>query len=474
MRKLSFPSHGKSQDVVFQELNDKKKKDLDWQHGRAFSYIYYADPMLLQNLKKAYEIYFSENALNPSAFPSLRNMEAEVVEMCLDLFQAKEDGVGLMTSGGTESILMALKSAKNYTKGRIKKPEIIIPSTAHPAFHKACDYFDIRAITVPVEENYRVSAEKMEKYITNNTIMLVGSAPSYPQGVIDPIEEIAAVAKAHNLLCHVDACVGGFVLPFINTENLPLFNMSIDGVTSLSADIHKYGFASKGSSVILYNNQELRKAQFYIYTGWSGGIYASPSILGTKPGGAIAVAWTVLNLLGRKGYEKFVNTSMEVTRKYQVFISSFDGIELKGTADMCIFSFGSDSFDIYELGDEMQVKGWNMDRQQNPACLHISISPIHEKFFEEFKKDFTDSYKKVNKINLDSLKKKAVVSTAKGLKKILPKKMFNKITKNSVENSDVDNKRSAAMYGMIGDLQGTGELDDMITQFLDRMLRINK
>lgn len=474
MRKLSFPSEGRNQHEVFQELKDKKKNDLNWQHGRAFSYIYYADPELLQNLKKAYELYFSENALNPSAFPSLRNMEAEVVEMCLDLFQAKHEGVGLMTSGGTESILMAIKSAKNFTKDKIKSPEIILPSTAHPAFNKACDYFDIKSVIVDVEDDFRVSSEKMKNHITKNTIMLVGSAPSYPQGVIDPIEEIAALAKAHNLLCHVDACVGGFVLPFMENEKSKKFNMSIEGVTSLSADIHKYGFASKGSSVILYNNPDLRKAQFYIYTGWSGGIYASPSILGTKPGGAIAVAWTVLNLLGRKGYERFVHTSMQVTKKFQDFISGFEGIKLKGSADMCIFSFGSDSFDIYELGDEMQVKGWNMDRQQNPACLHISISPIHDKYFEEFKKDFTDSYKKVNKVNLDSIKKKAVVSTAKGLKKILPKKIFNKITKSSVENSDVDNKRSAAMYGMIGDLQGTGELDEMITQFLDKMLRINK
>jgi glutamate/tyrosine decarboxylase-like PLP-dependent enzyme len=469
----SFPTHKADSDRLLAELEDIKSNDLKWKEGRAFSYVYYASPIITETLAKAYNAYFSENALNPSAFPSLRKMETEVVSMCLSLFNGSGDSSGIMTSGGTESILMAVKSAKAYaykTKG-IQHPEVIMSVSAHPAFNKACEYFGIKLKILPVADSYHAVPGNYEKAITNNTILIVASAPSYPQGVVDPIPEIGQIALKSKIPMHVDACVGGFLLPFIKDRNFSDFDLGVPGVTSLSADVHKYGYASKGSSVLLYNDNELRKSQFYIYTGWPGGIYASPSIMGTRPGGAIAVAWTVLQLLGREGYEEMVAITMSTAKKYQEFLETFDGISVIGKPDTCIFSIEANSFNIYELGDEMHELGWQMDRQQDPAALHLSISPIHAKVFDEFAKDFDLAYKKARKTSVHKLKNKVQVSAAKGLKKILPEKAFGKLQKLAVQKSDTDTTRSAALYGMIGDLKGSGTLDEMIIEFLDKLTK---
>ncbi len=469
----TFPVNPSTADGLLKKLKALKKDDLKWRKGRAFSYIYYADPKITETLSKAYELYFSENALNPSIFPSLKTMEQDVIQMCIDLFNGSDTATGVMTSGGTESILMAVKSALESGKKNkeIKEPELIMPITAHPAFNKACDYFGVKPVIVPVSDDFRVDPQSIKDTINDNTILIVASAPSYPQGVVDPIPEIGKIAKAAGVFFHVDACIGGFVLPFVKNRNFPDFDLGVEGVSSLSADIHKYGFASKGSSVLIYNCPYIRRNQFYIYTKWPGGIYASPSILGTKPGGAIAVAWTVLQLLGKEGYEKQVEISMRATERFKLFLSSFDDLEIVSNPDACIFSIKSNKFDIYELGDELYELGWQLDRQQNPASLHLSISPIHNKVFDEFAHDFKVAYEKAKMTDINSLKKNLKVSAAKGLKKILPDKAYSKLQKAAVKSGGSVAKRSAAIYGMIGDLQGTGSLDELILDYLDNMTR---
>ncbi len=469
MRK-KFPEHKRSEVEILSSLEAFKKDDLQWKKGRAFSYVYYAEDAITETLKKAYVSYFSENALNPSAFPSLLRMENEVVSMCLDLFDAHENATGNMTSGGTESILMALKSAKEYAKihkPHIKEPEVLLPISAHPAFDKGCDYFGLNPKKIELTDDFRVHVKEIERAITNNTILIVASAPSYPQGVIDPIPAIGNIAKAQNILFHVDACVGGFVLPFMETRTP--WNMAVEGVTSMSADIHKYGFASKGSSVILYNDPELRKAQYYVYTDWPGGMYGSPAILGTKPGGAIAVAWSILHLLGSEGYREKVKTSLDVARQFRDRISAYKDLQVWGNPDMCIFSFGSERFNIYELGDEMHLKGWLMDRQQNPSALHLSISPFHTHIINDFFEDFEVAYKKAKRPTVQSTLNKIQVSANKGLKKILPKKTYKKVQDMALSKTDPASKRSAALYGMIGDLKGDGETEELIKNYLDKL-----
>ena len=472
MGRHEFPVNGTAGENLIQQLKDYKQNDLDWEHGRSFSYIYKPSADIYKTLQEAQRIYFAENALNPAAFPSLRKLEGEVVDMCISLLGGGPEAVGSMTSGGTESIMMALKSAKEWSKlhkPQIKHPEVLFSNSAHPAFNKACDFFSMTPVIVPCGEDFRADPKLMESAITDNTILIVGSTPSYPQGVVDPIEKLGVVAKKHDLLFHVDACVGGFVLPFF--ENAPVFNLNVLGVTSISADIHKYGFASKGSSVVLYNDPELRKAQFYVYTDWPGGMYGSPTIAGTRPAGALAVAWTTLKILGRQGYEKEVAISMRVVKKIQDLINAIPELEVVGSPDICIFSFRSTSFDIYELGDEMYLKGWLMDRHQDPACLHITVSPNHEKYVEEFEKDLVECVAKVKRISLATVNKNIQIGASKVLRKFLPQKTFQKVQDFALKKGGVEGKRSAALYGMIGDLKGSGDLETLIKGYLDTLMR---
>lgn len=466
-----FPDKGTSIDALRAELTQLKANDLQWKKGRSFSYIYYADDGIIEVAKMAYDLYFCENALNPAAFPSLRNMERDVVQMCLDLFGAPENGAGSMTSGGTESIIMAIKAARDFAMARnpgIRNPNIILPASAHPAFNKGCHYFDIEVRTVPIGLDYRVDPKEMEALIDENTVLLVASAPQYPQGVVDPIAKIGQLALQHDILLHVDACVGGFVLPFMKEQIA--FGFKVPGVTSISADIHKYGYASKGCSVILYRDRAVRKSQFYVYTDWSGGMYGSPSIAGTRPGGAIAMAYTVLRYIGRTGYERLVAKKMDIAQHLHRVIDSYPELTVVGDPDLCIFSFRSETIDIYQLGDELYVKGWLLDRQQHPAALHISVSPNHAHYLDAFESDLAECMAKVRKTTLAKLTTLAQVAGVKGLKKVLPAKAFDRFKKAAIQSADVDDKRSAALYGMIGELTGEGEVDQLIKDYLDKLM----
>ncbi|MEM9823266.1 MAG: aminotransferase class V-fold PLP-dependent enzyme, partial [Bacteroidota bacterium] len=249
---MKLPESGQAKETILQQLKDMKMEDANWRDGKTFSYVYYAGEDVLELTKAAYEMYFSENALNPTAFQSLRRMETEVIKMAADLFGGDQQIRGSLTSGGTESILMAVKTARSWAlqnRPEIEQPEIILAANAHPAFNKACHYFKVKAVVVAVDANFRADLQQMRAAIGPNTVMLVASAPAYPQGGIDSVVDIAQMAKANGLLCHVDACVGGFLLPFLRQirPQLPAFDFSVDGVTSISADIHKYGYAAKGA-----------------------------------------------------------------------------------------------------------------------------------------------------------------------------------------------------------------------------------
>ena len=474
MKKI--PSKGLTETELFAEMNALRKDDLNWRNGRNFAYVYYPGEEILSVVKKAYQLFFSENALNPSAFPSLRNMENDVVSMCASLFHGDDDVVGSLTTGGTESILMAVKTAREWgkkNKNLTGTPEIILPSTAHPAFFKAAHYFNVNILLCPVEQDFRVDAQKMENLISENTVLLVGSAPSYPQGVVDPIKALGQIAKKRNLLFHVDACIGGFILPFLQQldHKIPAFDFSVEGVTSISADIHKYGYAAKGASVILHKNSDLRKHQFYTYTKWTGGIYASPTMTGTRPGGAIAAAYAALKFVGNDGYLKLAKSCMDTTEKLQNAIREIPELDILTTPDSTLFAITSDSLDIYEVGDEMGILGWQIDRQQMPPSLHFSINPAHDKVIDQTIEDLKIAVQKAKKLSLNKVGKNVQLQAIKTMQRMLPQPLFEKIKQLAAKHSDVGGKRSAAMYGMIGELQGKGDLDDMIKDFLDKMMK---
>ncbi len=393
---MKFPDTGLSDTELSRLMDDYRSQDGDWRSGRTWSLVFFAGEDVYEIAKRAYLTFFSENALNPATFPSLRRMEAEVVAMGADLF-GDPDAVGNMTSGGTESLLLALKTARDWASDKrgVTDPEVVLPITAHPALLKGAHYFGVRPRITPVRENFEADVDAIKDAINDNTVLVVASAPQYPQGVVDPIEDIAAVAAERGVPMHVDACLGGYFLPWLKELgfDIPRFDLSVDGVWSLSADLHKYGYAAKGASTVFYKDPSYRKYQFFAYAGWSGGLYGSPSILGTRPGGAIAAAWAVMRYLGRQGYIKLAREVMDTTERLMQSVRAVEELEILGNPAMCVFAFGSKDpeFDVVSLGARMHDRGWRLDRQQLPDSLHMMVTPAHVSVVDQFAADLAEA-----------------------------------------------------------------------------------
>ena len=472
-QKYSFPEQPTDVNNLLETIKSKKQKDIEWRRGRAFCLIYHPGNEREHAIKRVFDQYYAENALNPTATPSLAELETETVSMCADLFNGDEQVCGNITTGGTESIILSIKTARDWAakhKPLITKPHVVIPESAHPAFIKAFQYLNVDYTVTKAGADYRADISSIKKAITSNTILLIGSAPSYPHGVIDPITEIAEIAKQKNLLCHVDACVGGFFLPFIRELGYPVqpFDFAVEGVTSISADIHKYGYAPKGASVILYKTHELRLSQFSLYTKWSGGIYCSPTITGTRPGCNIAGAWAALKTIGKTGYIEMAKATMLCTEKIIKAIAAIEELEIIGNPVMSIVSFKSDKLDVFMLADELNKKGWHFERQQLPASLHFTINYIHSpEIIAEFISDLEQSVAIVSEKRMMQMGNKLQTAMVKGLSKILPDGSIAKLQKNST--SGLGNENKAAMYGVMGALSGTNDLDKMVLDFLDNI-----
>ena len=393
---VEIPADGLPAEKIFEKLSELRSSDGNWRAGKTWSLVFYAGEDVYDVAKKAYLEYFSENALNPAVFPSLRQMEYEVVKMGASLL-GDPQACGNMTSGGSESLLLAVKTARDWARAHrgIDDPEMVLPITAHPALLKAAHYFGVRPVITPVREDFRADVDAIERAIGPKTVLVVASAPQYPHGVVDPIEEIAEVTLRFDIPFHVDACLGGYLLPWVRElgYKVPQFDLSVEGVWSLSADLHKYGFAAKGASTIFYKSREYRKHQFFAYAGWPGGLYGSPSILGTRPGGAIAAAWAVMNYLGREGYLRLARTIMDTTSKLKEAIEATESLFVLGKPHMSVFAFTSrdEEIDITKVGALMYDKGWRLDRQQLPDSLHMMVTPVHAGIVEQFSKDLHDS-----------------------------------------------------------------------------------
>lgn len=471
--KIAFPETGGSLEDLKSYILEKRKRDVEWKKGKAFCLVYHPGEERSKLVKEIYDMYFSDNGLNPTATPSLAELEAETISMCADLFHGDGEVRGNITTGGTESILMAVKTVRDWAKKHkpeIKNPNVVLPISAHPAFMKAFHYFNVDFIPVPLGKDFKADTEAMKAAITPDTIMLVGSAPAYPHGLMDPIAEIAAIAKERGLFCHVDACIGGFILPFLQKLNYPIeaFDFSVDGVTSISADVHKYGYSSKGSSVILYKNAELRKFQFSLYTKWNGGVYGSPTMTGTRPGGSIAGAWAALKGIGLDGYLEMAEETMKATKKIKKAIMENDAIELIGEPEATILAFKSDKINVFTLADELNKKGWHFERQQLPASLHFTVNYIHRLVADEFIADLNECIENSKKFKLSGLASKLQVGAVKGLSKILPSGTIAKLQKTDVD-AQLNNDNTAAMYGMMGALSGTDDLESIVLEFLDQV-----
>lgn len=392
---------GMSRDEVLAALAAMRTDDRDWRNGRCFALVFHAGSEVEEIAREASVMYLAENGLNPMAFPSLGRMQEEVVDVLADLTHGRSDGreaAGFMTSGGTESILLAVRAARDRARIErgIEQPNLVLGVSAHAAFHKAAHDYGLEVRKVPVREDWRVDTTAMAEAIDERTALVVGSAPQYPQGVIDPIPEIAALAARAGTSCHVDACMGGFVLPFMERLGHPVapWDFRVEGVTSISADVHKLGYSPKGASVLLHRTEAMRRHQVFLFDDWLGGFYASSGLLGTRAAGPIAAAWAVIHFLGEAGYLRLVDTTLDATRRMVAGVRAIPGLRVLGEPDahlVAIAAIDPDALDIFAVMDVLAARGWHLDRQRPPDSIHATVSAGTAAAVDPFLADLRDA-----------------------------------------------------------------------------------
>ncbi|KAI5625076.1 sphingosine-1-phosphate lyase 1 isoform X1, partial [Silurus asotus] len=395
---MSYAKHLPAQGLTQKQVLDSIKQyqtlnEVQWSKGKVSGTVYWGDEKLTDLLVKVYGEFAWSNPLHPDIFPGVRKMEAEVVRMTCSLFSGGPESCGTVTSGGTESILMACKAYRDlaYERG-IKYPEIIAPISAHAAFDKAAHYFGMKLIHIPLDKKtMKVNVKAMKRAISKNTAMLVCSAPQFPHGIIDPIVEVGKLAEKYNIPFHVDACLGGFLIVFMEKAGFKLepFDFRVKSVTSISADTHKYGYAPKGSSVVIYRDKLYRHYQYFVAPDWQGGIYASPSVAGSRPGGIIAACWATMMHMGESGYVEATKKVVQTARIIAAGICKVEGLFVFGNPEVSVVALGSDVFDIFRLSNALTSKGWNLNTLQFPSSIHICVTMLHTQpgVAQEFIKD---------------------------------------------------------------------------------------
>lgn len=394
---MPTPMNAQSRDWadLKQEMIDRGGDDAKWRDGKTAVYVFNAGEDVAQVQKEAYALYMSENGLGPLAFPSLKQMEDEVVGMGLSLLHGPEGSTGTITSGGTDSINMAVKAARDYaatTGGVTGTPNIVLPWSAHPAFDKACDIMGLEKRRVPVTADLLADVAAMDDACDNNTIMLVGSAPSFPYGLIDPIEGLGDVATRRNIWLHVDACVGGYIAPFVrmNGADIPPFDFEVEGVCSMSADLHKYGYCAKGASTVLFRSEALKQHMIFDCSDWPGGRMVTPTLAGTRPGGAISAAWAVMNYLGIEGYRAKHGQVTAAREAVAAGVTEL-GFEILGEPRLGIIAFSHPEVDVFAVYRQMYRKGWFTSLTTEPKALHLMLSPFHIGVTDTYLRDLQES-----------------------------------------------------------------------------------
>jgi glutamate/tyrosine decarboxylase-like PLP-dependent enzyme len=391
----SLPTVGVARAEIIAEMEKLKAlEQAKWKDGFVSGGVYNGDDAHVDFLNQVYAIHSQSNPLHADVWPSTSKFEAEIVAMTAHMLCGDGGVCGTVSSGGTESILLAMKTYRDRARDQkgITAPEMIAPTTAHAAFDKAAQYFGIKMIRVPVDANCRADVAATEKAITLNTIVIIGSAPSFPQGVVDPIAELSELARTRGIGFHTDGCLGGFVLPWAEKLGYPVppFDFRLPGVTSISADTHKYGYAAKGSSVVLYRDEELRRYQYFTVTDWPGGLYLSPTFAGSRAGALSAACWAAMVSIGEKGYMDAAKKIFETTGWIREEVVQLPDLQLLGES-LLVIAFGSKTLDIYCVLDQMGKRHWSLNGLQSPAGMHLCVTQRHtepgvaEKFVEDLK-----------------------------------------------------------------------------------------
>ncbi len=445
-----LPEKPRTRADLLSEIESLANKEAPrWKDGFLSGAVYNGDQEHVDFMNRVYAATSQVNPLHSDVWPSATKYEAEIVSMVAGMLGAgpgntnasRETQIcGTVSSGGTESILLAMKAYRDRAREERgeRAPEMVVPSTVHAAFDKAAQYFKIKLRKVPVGPDYVANVKAMRAAINSHTVVMVGSAPCFPWGLIDPIEELAAIAKKKKIGFHVDACLGGFVLPWAKELGAPVpaFDFSVPGVTSMSVDTHKYGYAAKGTSVVLYRGHELRQHQYYTVTDWPGGLYFSPTLAGSRPGGLSAAAWASLLAFGREGYLDATRKILATTEVMKAGVRAIPELELMGEA-LFMVAFRSEHLDVYRVLDELGKRGWNLNGLHRPAAVHLCVTLRHTQpgVAERFVSDLKASVAEV----------KATPATGKGM---------------------------APVYGMAGTMPLKGLVGDFLKRYLDLLYRV--
>lgn len=391
----TLPAQGRPREEILRELEEMRGGDVDWRSGKAAVFVFHAGEDVARVQKEAYTSYMSENGLGPMAFPSLRRMEDEVLANALEILHGPAGSCGAMTSGGTDSITMAMKAARDRHATRSAaaasqtRPNLVLPRSGHPAFEKAAEVLQVEVRRVPIDPvSCMAIPEEMAAAINDTTIMMVGSAPNFPHGIIDPIGELSQIALERNVWLHVDACVGGFLAPFArdNGANVPAFDFELEGVCSMSADLHKYGYAAKGASTVLYRSAELYDHMPFDHFDWSGARLTTPTLAGTRPGGAIAAAWAVMQYLGKSGYREKQAAACRARARIQAGVQTL-GFEIVGDPQLALLAFRHPDHDSFSLWGKLLERGWFTSITTEPPSLHLMLSPFHDTVVPRYLED---------------------------------------------------------------------------------------
>ena len=389
-----LPKDGIAWPELSRQLKEAGSGDVDWRGGRVPMFIHYAGDDVLEVAKAAYLMYFSENGLGLRAFGSLARFESEVVQMALSLMHGDDATRGAMTTGGTESIFLAVKAARDQAKQRrpgMGTPQIVMARSAHPAFDKAAHFMGLKPVRTPLRADFSADPAAIAAAITADTVMVVGSVPAFPHGVVDPISEIAAAARAHGVWMHVDACVGGYFAPFARQlgADIPDWDFAVPGVTSISADLHKYGYTAKGASTLLFRDAESFAGMGWFFDNWPRGQYFTHTLVGTRAGGAIAAAWAVMNYLGESGYRRITQRVLDTRRALQAGTQQL-GLATFGDPQLSILAYGSAAIDTAAVGARMTARGWVVGHVTEPAGFHHMLNLTHEPVVDNYLADLAE------------------------------------------------------------------------------------
>ena len=396
-----LPAVGLSRDEIFARMKAFSAGDIDLRRGRVPLYVFKANDEVAALGRDAFVEFFTENGLGGKrAFHGLKKMEDDVVAMGLSLFHAPDDAAGYFTTGGSESIIAAVKACRDWVRRQTsrldRRGNIVLPYSAHPAFTKAARLMDLELRRVPVAANYRADVGAMAREIDAETLMLIGSAPCFSYGTIDPIAALGQLAREREIWLHVDACVGGYLAPFVAKAGYPVpdFDFAVPGVTSLSADLHKFGFCPKPASTVFYRSAAQAACQPFEMDDWPGGKFATATLVGTRPGGAIAGAWATLQFMGERGYVDTARQIMELVAAYCRGIEAI-GLSVLGEPDLSILCFNSNEVDMLRVGELMATRGWLPGLVREPKAMHLMLSMLHAPARDDYLRDLRDAFTQV-------------------------------------------------------------------------------